>query len=61
MHCYAPNGDLLGKILVPRGSTTSASAAEEEPAVYLRHDEFLRGADACERGAETVAAKLARH
>ena len=39
----------------PRWQATSASAGCEEPALHLRHNQPVRGADARERGAGTVA------
>ena len=55
VHVDARRGNLLGKILVPEVvSNVCFGGVKEEPALYLRHDQPVCGADACERGAEAV-------
>ena len=38
VHCYHPDGTLLGKVLVPSPSPMSSSAGRSEHPLYLRHD-----------------------
>jgi sugar lactone lactonase YvrE len=50
LHCFDPDGSLIGKLLVPRRWPTSPSAARGKPPVHLRHQLALLGYGQCHRG-----------